>query len=190
MKAMNIKLIVCLTLITGITGAYNSVCAQEKKESRKARKEAEKLMLTANFYAQDTILNIREFVLEANYLQGRRGEMVSVSSNINFVKVLGEKGTLQTGSNTAIGYNALGGVTAEGSISNYKVTGNTKSLTHKVTFDLITNIGIYNIVMNIMANNSASATITSTTSLRLTWKGEVVALFNTNIFRGQDTYRR
>jgi hypothetical protein len=25
--------------------------------------------------------------------------------------------------------------------------------------------------------------------LRLTWRGELVALFNTTIFRGQDTYR-
>ena len=192
MKTKSIKLlIVCLILITGVTGAYNSVYAQSKKEAKKAMKEAEKAMLTANFYAQDTILNLREFVLEADYLQGRRGELVPVSSTINFVKVLGERGTLQTGSNTAIGSNALGGVTAEGNISNYKVTSNTKSLTHRITFDLMTSgLGIYNIVINVMANNTASATITDATSLRLTWKGELVALFNTRIFRGQDTYRR
>ena len=186
MKTMNIKLLtVCLILITGVTGVY----AQDKKESRRAKKEAEKFMLTANFYAQDTILNLREFVLEADYLQGRRGQLVSVSRNINFVKVLHGKGTLQTGSNTAVGFNALGGVTSEGNISNYKVTGNPKSLTHRITFDLITSIGVYNIVINVMANNTASATITSTDSTFLTWKGELVALFNTNIFKGQETYR-
>ena len=191
MKTTNIKFfIICLMLITGITGA-NSVYAQSKKETKKAKKEAKKVMLTANFYAQDTLINIREFVLEANYLQGRRGELVSVSSNINFVKVLGDKGTLQTGSNNAIGFNALGGVTAEGNISNYKVTQNTKSLTHRITFDLISSgLGVYNIVINVMANNTASATITSTDSTHLTWKGELVALFNTNVFKGQDTYRR
>ena len=186
MKKINIKLfIVCLTLIIGVTEAYT----QDKKESRKAKKEAEKYMLTANFYAQDTILNLREFVLEADYLQGRRGQLVSVSKNINFVKVLHGKGTLQTGSNTAIGFNALGGVTTEGNISNYKVTGNPKSLTHRVTFDLISSLGVYNIVINVMANNTANATITSTNSMFLTWKGELVALFNTNVFKGQDTYR-
>jgi hypothetical protein len=88
-----------------------------------------------------------------------------------------------------VGSNAVGGTTVEGNISNYKVSGNTRSLTHKVTFDLITNVGIYNVNMNIMANNTATATITSTTSLRLTWKGELVALFNTNVFKGQEVYR-
>ena len=191
MKTTNIKfLIVCLMLITGITGAYNSVYAREKKEERKARKEAEKYMLTANYYAQDTILNLREFVLEADYLQGRYGQLVPVSSKINFVKVLREKGTLQTGSVTGIGYNGMGGVTTEGNISNYRVSGNLKSLTHRVSFDLVTSgLGTYNIVINVMADNTASATITNATSMRLTWKGELVALFNANIFKGMDTYR-
>jgi len=176
-------------LMIGITGAYNSVFAQGK-ESRKARKAAEKIMLTANFYAQDSLINIREFILEADHLQGRLGQLVAVSSNINFVKVLGDKGTLQTGSLATAGSNAVGGVTAEGNISNYKVTSNAKSLTHQITFDLITStLGIYNIIINVMANNTASATITDATSLRLTWRGELVALFNTKIFRGQDTYR-
>jgi len=193
MKTTNIKfLIVCLMLITGITGAYNSVYAREKKEERKARKEAEKYMLTANYYAQDTILNLREFVLEADYLQGRYGQLIPVSSKINFVKVLGEKGTIQTGNPLYVGSygNGLGGDTAEGNISNYKVSGNPKSLTHRISFDLITSgLGTYNIVINVMADNTASATITNATSMRLTWKGELVALFNANIFKGMDTYR-
>ena len=189
MKKLDIRFIViCLTLITGFTGAYNSVYAQN--ESKKAKKEAEKVMLVANFYAQDTVFNLGAFVLEADYLQGRRGELVSVSSNINFVKVNGARGTLQTGSTGFYGGNGMGGTTAEGNISNYKVQGNTKSLTHKVSFDLVSPIGVYNVVMNIMANNAASATITSTNSLRLTWKGNVVALFNTNTFKGEDSYRR
>ena len=153
MKKMNIKcFIVCLTLITGITGSYNSVFAQDKKEAKKAKKEAEKVMLVANFYAQDTLLRLQEFILETDYLQGRRGQLVSVNPNINFVKVLDTKGTLQTGSVTGIGYNGMGGVTTEGKISNYKVSGNSNSLTHKVSFDLFTNIGTFNIVMNIFAN--------------------------------------
>jgi hypothetical protein len=84
----------------------------------------------------------------------------------------------------------MGGVTTEGNISNYKVSNNPKSLTHRISFDLMTSgLGTYNIVISVMANNSASATITDATSLRLTWKGELVALFNTNVFKGQDTYR-
>ena len=194
MKTTNIKFIVCLMLITNVTGAYNVVCAQNEL-TKKERKEAEKAMLTANFYAQDTIINLREFVLEADYLQGRRGEVVPVRSNLNFVKVQDTKGTLQTGS-TDNGFsrrfndNGIGGVTTEGNISNYKVKRNTKSLTHNVTFDLISSLGTFNINMNIMADNTANATITGARSTYLTWKGTLVALFNTSIFKGQEIYRR
>ena len=192
MKTTSIKLLIVCLLITNVTGTYNIVCAQNEL-TRKERKEAEKAMLTANFYAQDTILNLREFVLEADYLQGRRGEMVSVRSNINFIKVQGTKGTLQTGStdngfNRRFNDNGVGGITTEGNISNYKVKRNTKSLTHNVTFDLISSLGAFNINMNIMADNTANATITSSRSMLLTWKGTLVALFNSKIFRGQDTY--
>lgn len=191
MKKTSVRiLIICLTIITGINGAYGSMYAQNsnRKEAKKAKKEVENAMLIANFHAQDTVINMRGFVLEADYLQGRGGELVSVSKNINFIQVRGTQGTLQTGSNTAIGFNGLGGVTTEGNISNYKVKGNAKSLTHRVTFDLISNLGIFNIDMNIMANNTATATITSTTSMRLTWKGTLVAPFNSRVFKGQDTF--
>jgi len=189
MKTMNIKnLVVCLILITGFTGAYNTVCAQSKREIRKAKKEAEKVMLTVNFYEQSTVFNAKAFVLEADYLQGRRGELVPVSSKINFIKVVDTKGTFQTGSVTGMGLNGFGGITAEGNISNYKVSENAKSLTHKITFDLVSSIGTFNVIINIMANNTASATITTTSSARLTWKGNVVALFNTDTFRGTDVY--
>ena len=178
-------------LITCISGAYNSVCAQTRKE----RKAAEKAMLTANFYAQDTVLNFKEFILEANYLQGRRGEIVPVRSNINFIRVQDTKGILQTGS-TNDGFsrrandNGIGGVTIEGNISNYNVKRNTKSLTHNVTFHLISSLGTFYINMNIMPDNTASATITGARSTNLTWKGTLVAPFNSNVFRGNETFRR
>ena len=198
MKTANIKfLIVCLIFITGTTGAYNVVCAQDNL-TKKEKKELERAMLTTNFYAQDTILNLREFVLEADYLQGRRGELFPVSSEINFVKVQDNRGTLQTGNRLYAGgnirpvsYNGLGGETTEGNITNYKITGNVRSLTHTVSFELVSPLGIFNIVMHIMADNTANATITSTRrTTYLTWRGNLVALFNTRVFKGEDTYRR
>ena len=71
MKKMK-SFIICLILTASITGIHNPMNAQDKK----AKKEAEKAMLTANFYAQDTVLNMKVFVLEADYLQGRTADMV------------------------------------------------------------------------------------------------------------------
>ena len=116
--------------------------------------------------------------------------MISVNDNINFVMIDGAKGALQTGFYSNGGSNGVGGVTVEGNVANYKVKGNSKSLTHVVTFDLISTQGAFNISLDIMADNTATATITSTTSMRFTWKGTLVALYNTKVFEGQNIYNR
>ena len=194
MKTTSTKfLIVCLIIFAGVAESCSVTRAPDNLTS-KERRNLEKAALTLNFYAQDTVLNAREFVLEADFLEGRRGELVVVSPNINFVKVQGNRGTLQTGNELFMGNdrrgNGLGGVTTEGNIINYKVTGNTRSLTHRVTFTIVTNVGVFHVNMFIMADNKSRATITSTNSMQLTWRGNLVAIFNTRVFRGIDTFRR
>jgi hypothetical protein len=162
--------------------------SQNDKPDKKERKEAETASMTSNFHSQDTLIVSRQFVLEADYLQSKMGDLVSVSNTLNFVRVLGEKAALQTGSDSYVGYNGLGIVTTEGNISNYKVHRNNKNLTHRVTFTMVSNMGIFDIDMNIRADNSASATITSTNSGKLTWRGHIAAIYNSRIFKGADTY--
>jgi len=180
--------LISLFFLTGILGNSSYSQSQDNKPSKQEKKEAKKEMMTANFYSIDTLLVSRGFVLEAEYLQNKIGEMTSVSSTLNFVKVEGEKGVLQTGSDLIAGYNGVGGVTTEGNISAYKIHRNMKSLNHRVTFNLVTNLGIFNIDMSINADDSAYATITSTTSGKLTWRGYLASLYNTRIYKGPDTY--
>jgi hypothetical protein len=187
MKAMRMKLI-SLFLLPGLLGILTSVNSQDYKPTKKEKKEAKNAMMTANFYELDSLLVSRQFVLEADYLQNKIGDLAPVSSTLNFVKVDGEKGTLQTGSDLIAGHNGVGGVTTEGNISSYKINRTMKSLNHRVTFNLVSNLGIFNIDMNVRADNSASATITSTTSGLLTWRGHLASLSNTRIFKGPDTY--
>ena len=153
----------------------------------RAKKRRRKAQRYATFQSIDTLLNFRTYVLEASYLKNKYGSMIAVTSNINFIRVAGYNGVLQTGSDSWVGSNNLGGVTAEGSISNYKINKDMKNLAFTVTFNLLTNLGTFDILMNISSDNNASATISGSTSGRLTWTGRLVPLNKSRAFKGQNT---
>jgi hypothetical protein len=177
-----------LLLMYGLSGVTFNGYSQDIKPDKKSRKEARKAEMEVNFRLLDSLLYSGRYVLEANYLQGKYGEMITVSSTLNFIRVEGPNGILQTGSDIRQGYNGVGGVTAEGSISSYKVRSDTKNLNHTVTFNLLTNLGTFDILMTISADNNASATISGSTSGRLTWNGRLVSLDNSRVFKGNNTF--
>jgi hypothetical protein len=179
--------IVSFFLIIGFIGISFGSNSQDVKPDKQERKELKNAQATANFYAIDSLLVSRRFVLEADYLQNKIGDMISVSSILNFVKVDDSQGVLQTGSDFLIGYNGSGGVTTEGNISEYKIYRQNKSLIHRVTFNLVSSLGLFNIDMSVTSDNSASATITSSGSGKLTWRGHLVAIGNSRVFKGMDT---
>jgi hypothetical protein len=158
-----------------------------EKLTGKEKKEARKAELYANFQAIDTLLQRKEFVLEAYYLQNRWGSRVPVSSNINFIRVNSPNVVLQTGSDVSLGYNGVGGVTAEGNLSNWKVTKDEKHLNYIVSFSTTTDIGTYDILLRINADATAMATITGFTRGSLTYTGNLVATYNSRVFKGQRT---
>ena len=187
MRRLN-KYILTLLLLAGFFGVSSAVSGQEVQMTGRERREARKAQLEANFYALDTVLNTKNFVLEANYLENRFGFRVPVTSNINFIKVDSPKAVLQTGSNSRIGYNGIGGVTAEGTIGDWNLVKNNRNMTYTVRFNLITEIGIYDVFMTVSADNHATATITGLWPGRLTYDGYLVAPYNARIFKGQQTY--
>jgi hypothetical protein len=106
---------------------------------------------------------------------------------LNFIRVDGPKGVLQTGSDTRQGYNGVGGVTAEGSIVDYRIANDFKNLSTTVTFNLVSTLGSFDIILTVSADNNAKATISGSTSGRLTWDGHLVTLNSSRIFKGYNT---
>lgn len=160
---------------------------QDTKPDKKSRKEARKAEMMVNYHVLDTLLHSGRYVLEADYLQNKYGSRVTVTSTLNFIRVDGPKGVLQTGSDTRIGYNGVGGVTAEGSIINYKIINDAKNLSTSVSFNLMTSLGTFDIYLRVSADNNATATISGSTSGRLTWEGHLVNIDNSRIFKGYNT---
>lgn len=159
-----------------------------EREGRKERKEARQAELEANFRALESIIQSKSFVLEAEFLQNRIGESVPVTSNLNFIRVNPGSVVLQTGTGFAPGYNGVGGITAEGSIGNWKVTKDEKRLNFRIYFNAMTDIGTYDVTMRVGADASAMATITGMTRGSLTYRGNLVASDNSRIFKGQRTF--
>jgi hypothetical protein len=163
--------------------------AQDVKPSKQEKKELEKEALNANFHAIDTLLERKTFVLEADFLQDRYGNRVYVLSTVNFIKVESPKAVLQTGTSSSYGSNGVGGTTAVGTLENFKVVKNFKKLSYIVSFTLMTNIGIYDILMNISADSNATATISGINGDRLSWDGHFKNIYDGRFFQGQETVR-
>jgi hypothetical protein len=152
------------------------------------RKEVRKAQMAENFHILDSLLAAKRFVLEADFLQNRYGEVTPVVSNLNFIKVDNSNGILQTGSNYNLGYNGVGGLTAEGNIQGWKITKDLKKFSYILRFNLLTNIGDYDILMSVNSDNNASATITGLGPGKLTWNGHLATVDNSRVFKGHTIY--
>lgn len=126
----------------------------------------------------------RQFVLEADYLSNARGYRIIVPSTLNFIRVDSTRAVIQVGSNNGIGYNGVGGITAEGQISNWKVYKNDKKKNFTVSMTVMTPIGIYDIVMYVGADGNSSATISGMHPGKLIYDGQLVAPDETRVFKG------
>ena len=179
--ARNLFLLSVLLSITLFTDA------QDKKLSRQERKEVEKTQLEMNFHILDSLLSAKSFVLEADYLQDRYGMRIPVSQNLNFIKLNVTNGVLQTGNIYAMGYNGVGGVTAEGRLGYWKITKDFKRMSYFVRFGISTNLGHYDVTLDVNASNYALATISGTGPGKLTWVGHLVTVDNSRVFKGINT---
>ncbi len=177
-----------LLFVFGLGLIPNNINAQDVKLSRQEKKALEQSQLKANFQAIDTLIKRRTFVIEADFLKNQNGARVPVNSILNFIMLDSSKVVLQTGSSYRLEYNGVGGVTAQGRILNYKVEKDSKKLSYNVRFSVMTSIGIFDVFMTIYSDANASATISGLSRGQLTWDGRFQNLYNSSVFKGQETF--
>lgn len=169
-----------------------SLSAQSKSDERKQRKAERKaqaeLQEKVLFTLLDSAVANRNWVLEANRLQGKYGSTVNVSSSINFVAVEGEKAFIQLGSNSGMGNNGVGGITIDGTVSTYKLTKDPKS-GYTIKINVMSAIGIYDVL--IRTNNTglqSTAEVRSNRGGRVSYLGELVPKQNSRVYKGQSVF--
>ena len=129
------------------------------------------------------LIDNKQFVLTADYLQNW-GYRRFVNSTINFVKVDSTTAVIQIGSDYRIGPNGVGGVTAKGKISNWKVKENPKSESFTIDMSVMTPLGIYFIMFNIYSTGYSTARLTGLSAGQLTFEGNIVPLSDSGTFEG------
>ena len=182
MKSIVIIAALCLLTVSSFSQELSKKEQRKLYKEIKKEQEAEEAALKAEFVKM--MLHQRRFVLEAEQLRDRGGNMIYVSSMINFVAADSISGVIQVGSNTYVGLNGVGGITLEGRISNYEFTYNEKKGSHFLKYNLQTSSGTYDVRMSISAGGRADATISSSWPGKLTYVGNIVPPASSRVYKG------
>lgn len=153
------------------------------KEERKREKQAELEQKKAEL---EEMLESKQFVLEASFLSGRRGTLVPVVENLNFMAIDSSDAVMQIGSVSGVGYNGVGGVTEEGRVTEYEITETKSGYTAKIY--MMGNLSTYTIFLNANAGGRSTARVTGLSGGVLTFHGELVPTYASNVYQGMTTY--
>jgi hypothetical protein len=181
-------------LLLGFLLAGSTVMAQNdgsgarkmSREERKAAKEAEELkqMQVVAFLIRDT-----SFVVVADRVE-ESGSMKVVNPNLNYIAVGRLDMVIQTGLDTGVGGNNLGGMTLVGKMSNLNVYESGKNGYKLLKTNFTSSTGRrLRIEMKISPTGNTMATVESNVdSFRLTYRGRIKAIEDTRIFEGRTTW--
>lgn len=122
------KAIITLMMFVAATFAATAQSnTQDKKLSKKERKLMEARIDSAFNAEAIQAINDTAFTIEADQVMFKRGYTAHVTASTNFVAVRGDNAIVQVAFNVPVsGFNGLGGITVEGSISRYEVNKDKK----------------------------------------------------------------
>lgn len=174
-----------LAFFFGFIISAHVIFAQGNDEnSALTRKEKRKAELEKHFELTKQMIDKKSFVLESDFLQDRYGNRVQVMSDINFIAVDSTEATIQIGSNWRIGPNGVGGITAKGRITDWKLSENEKNKTFTLRMNVMTPIGIYDLFFSISPSGKGTALLTGLRSGSLTFDGNLVPWADSSIYVG------
>jgi hypothetical protein len=155
-----------------------------EKEHRQAVRATEELQLRQ---AVDSMISQRRFVLEADYVSGKTGSRVPVSSTLNFIIVDSAEVVLQLGSLSGVGYNGVGGITVEGNVTKYEMSKKEgkKGVSYSITIFIMSNLGVYDIQFWISSSGVADASVRGNTSGVLNYSGNLVPIYKSRIYKAR-----
>lgn len=186
MKTLNLKL-ERVILLLGLIFISCSSYSQDVKPSRQEQKAAKRDRQYYNFQVLDTMIQNKNFILEADYLENEFGTRRQVQSNVNFIKIDSTEAVLQTGNTTGMGFNGVGGATAQGTIQGLKIDKNLKNLSFFLRFTVVTDIGIYDVAMTVNSDRYARATISGLSRGKLVYVGRIQNSDNSGFYKGHST---
>lgn len=195
MKKLLLLLTVMLFSVGSMMAQQDKSAEQAAKQAEKEAKKAEKEAKKANQDAEDAAwfeqavqaLTDRDFVLEADRVEFKRGRFAYVTPNTNFVSMKGDKATIQLAFNGAFsGPNGIGGITVDGTASNVEMKTDKKG---NITFSMmVQGVAVSaNVTFRMVkGSNKCSATVSPNfNSNRLSFTGTLYPSSESNVFKGR-----
>lgn len=162
--------------------------AAQERELTKAEKKALQERIDSLQYAEAVqALNDRAFTLEADQVIFKYGQMAYVTSNTNFVSVKDDHAVVQVAFNIPVsGPNGLGGVTVEGTFTEYDLKKDKKGNVTLSINVMGTGISARVDITLYQGGNNATVSITPNfNSNRMTLNGVIVPLHKSSVFKGR-----
>lgn len=183
------KSILCLglaALLTTGTAWGQASREEDRKLARQERKALQDSLDMAYFREAKQAIDNREFVLEADKVVFKYGQMAYVTSNTNFVALKGDKAVVQVAFNIPVsGPNGLGGVTVQGTASDIKATTDKKGNVSLSMSVMGTGISAQvNISMPYGTNEADVDILPNFNSNHLTLSGRLLPMEKANVFQG------
>ena len=183
MKTYRFLILALLFVFSFQTGLAQTSNKDQRKIERAEKKRLKEEDRKKN---QELLINLvkdQSFVLEATTLSGRYNQQ-QVTPSTNFVKIEGNRITIQTANNFSFGYNGLGGITLNGTINDYIVNEGKNGVSVFIKFsDPV--LGLSTLNLDVQTSGLGRATILGNWGGRATFQGEVVALEEARVFEGR-----
>ncbi len=170
--------------------AFQISFAQEtKKLSKKEKKELRKQQQLEQKKAILDLLISKQWVIEAHTVFDRYNQSYQINPSINFVGIKGEEGALQLGFNGLIGWNGVGGVTIDGSVTKYELKEGKENQSPAVNLRF-QGRGVGSATINITVNTSGQATarVSGDFGDRITFSGFIKSLDESVVYKGQSLF--
>lgn len=163
-----------------------SAAAQERELTKEEKKALQEHIDSLHHADAERAMYERAFTMEADQVIFKRGQRAFVASNTNFVLVEGDHAVVQTAFNVPVsGPNGLGGVTVEGSFSDYDLRKDKKG---NLFLSLnVVGVGISARVDITLYKDSNQALVDISpnfNSNKITLKGIILPLDKSRVFKG------
>ncbi|MDW7692662.1 DUF4251 domain-containing protein [Flammeovirgaceae bacterium SG7u.111] len=185
------KLILSLLVLFQLSAV--AVFAQENKEEKKlTKKEKKELKMRERLEQKEVLLaiiNEGRFVIETHTVYDRYGQSYNMNPNINFVAIDKDKSTIQLAFNHLVGWNGVGGITLDGTVTKLEINEGKNNKAIQVQMR-VSNRGTGWADINISVSNDgyARAYIRGDFGERITFSGQLVSLEESSVYKGMPLF--
>ena len=188
LKEMKNIVVILMMIVLSTTSTFAQISEKDlsRAEKKALRKEKEEKQMEEIIQ----LLHSKAWVIETHTVYDRYNQSYQMNQTLNFIGVKGEEGAIQLSFDGILGWNGVGGITLEGKVTSYEVKEGKKGNTPQVNlrFQGKAGIGSARINITVISSGQATARYSGDQGDRLTFSGQLVAIGNSSVYKGQSLF--